>query len=440
MAYSSQVTNVEAVSDMTGLVHQIFVGQVQEQVAWESITAQLFMAAESGPDYRYDGSKMVGAADLRRPTGALGTSGALPDHAHFDAVNWETTPVRRYRRIAVDNFTEARAKGPGAFEDFGVRIFDQLWGAWSLMEILHAVGGSDGVLCKVSARGSSTTFTAKDGVGHAGQSPLIFMDEGEVIAWVDTSAGNALAGAGTISALNQSTLLVTVTTAATWEPGANLGANDLIVKATTPNISTDYFQSEYNNAKNGSLDIIDPDADATTVFNISETTYPRWKPYRTTSSTWDHIEITEFFRKLAAKSTAPVTADSHTAVLQGGPFAELARTLVGFQQQQQLGKTLEGGYETIRVANMDFAIDDYQLSDVMYLYCTEDLYTVNLLEAGMFDEDGSQWSRLSDYDGKEANVRDYCNTFSPRRNRHGALTSITLANVTATDFDPTPNY
>ena len=37
-------------------------------------------------------------------------------------------------------------------------------------------------------------------------------------------------------------------------------------------------------------------------------------------------------------------------------------------------------------------------------------------------------------------IAEYCNSFSDRRNRHGALHSITLANVNATDFSPSPDY
>ena len=139
MALGSQKSNVQALSNITGLVHEIFVGDVLPSVRWESVTAQLFGAAGEG-DYRYDGESLNGATDLLRPHGALGTDGELPDHSHVDAANWQTTPVRRYVRRAVDNFTEAAAvKGPGSFADFGTRVFDQLWGAFRMMEIRHAV-------------------------------------------------------------------------------------------------------------------------------------------------------------------------------------------------------------------------------------------------------------------------------------------------------------
>jgi hypothetical protein len=228
--------------------------------------------------------------------------------------------------------------------------------------------------------------------------------------------------------------------AADWEQSAAVASGDIVCAATTTVTTTDYFKSENNLAKNGQADIIDPDANLTTVFNIAEGTFARWKPFRVASATYDHIEVAEYMQRLAAKSTYPVTPDSHTAVMAGGSFAELARTLVGFQQQQQLGKTFEGGYQAVRIAGHDIVVDDYQLHDVMSVYATEDLYTVSLVEAGYFDEDGSMYSRISDFDGKEWYVRDYANSFTPVRNRCGALTGISHPNVTVDNFVPTPDY
>jgi hypothetical protein len=71
--------------------------------------------------------------------------------------------------------------------------------------------------------------------------------------------------------------------------------------------------------------------------------------------------------------------------------------------------------------------------------CTEDLYHVNLVEAGYFEEDGSMYSRTQDFDGKEWFVRSYENNFAPSRNRNGCLTGIAHT-VTASDYTNTPNY
>ena len=439
MAFDSQVSNVQSISDLAGLTHEVFRGSVLPAVRWESVTAQMFQNAGEG-DFTYVGSKLVGATDLQRPTGALGTSGRLPDAADFDAVNWETTPVRRYRRFAMDNFTEARATGEGAFGDFSERVFDQLWGAFRLMEIRHAIGSSAGTLCKVASRTSTTVWTAKDGYGYSGMAATIMLDEGMVIAWYDVSATD-VGGAGMISSINYSNS--TVTMAAAWDSNGTAAANnDPIFAATTTSTSADYFDTERNNAKNGLLSIVDPAGSLTTVFAISQATYPRWKPYRKSSSTFDTIEVTEFMMKLAAKSTFPVSASSHTIVMHPGAYATLARSLLTYQRQMGLGKTLEGGYETVKVGQYDLATDEYQLHNVMYAICNEDLYTVSLVEQGFFDDDGSMYSRLADFDGKEGYVRDYCNSFSNRRNRHGALTGISLASGVgaASDYNPVPDY
>lgn len=441
MALGSQQGNVDALTDITGLVHSIFVGSVLPGVRWESVTAQLYMDAQEG-DYRFDGQNLNGATDLLRPHGAIGSTGMLPDGNHQDAANWQTTPKRRYVRRAIDNFVgDAAVSGPGSFADLGTRLFDQMWGAWRLMEIRHAIGGSDGVICVVDSRTSSTVWVGKDGYNHTGTSPMMLLDENMVICWMDITASNAAAGAGAISSIAYSTNTVTMDSGTTWEPSATLASGDLICAATTTNIATDYFESEYTNANNGQPQVIDPDAASTTVFNVPEGTYPRWKPPRKVSGTFDHLEVTEFYRHLAAKSTSPVTSDSHVGVVAGGTFATLARTLIGFQQQQNLGRVLEGGYQTIRVAGHDFAVDDFQLHDVMSVYCVEDLYTVSLTRAGYFDQDGSMYSRIADFDGKEWFAREYSNSFCPVRGRNGAITSITLDSaVTADDYTPVPDY
>ena len=359
-------------------------------------------------------------------------------------MNWETAPVRRYRRFAMDNFTEARATGPGAFEDFADRVFDQLWGAFRLMEIRHSVGGSAGTLCKVDSRTSATVWVAKDGYGHEDMSGPIMLDEEQVIAWIDVSNSNAVGGAGKIASINYTNSTVTMESA--WDNGATVPvANDLVVSATTTSTDAGHFDTEFNKAKNGLLSIVDPLGTLTTVFNISQTIYPRWKPFRATSSTFDHIEVTEFMQKLGSKSTMEVNRNTHTVLMAEASQATLARSMIEFQRQMGIGKTLHGGYETIKVGQWDIATDPFQLHDVMYALCDEDLFTVSLVEQGFFDDDGSMYSRIADFDGKEGFARDYCNSFSPRRNRHGALTGITqnaaiVKRGGAAAFDPVPNY
>lgn len=441
----SQSGKLQTVSggDLSGLVHEIFAGSVKDNCRAKSPSADVFNEATADTGYRLDGQKLVGAADLTYAGGAMGSSQTyLPDNQYIDPANWEITPVPRYIRRAINNFDEERARsGPGAFESLAERLFDQMWNAWFRMEIRHAVGSSTATICKASSRTSSTVWVAKDGYGHAGTSPLMHLEPGMVIAWLDAGASNAAAGADIIASIAYSTNTVTMTSAAVWEPSAQLAANDLVVMATTNDISKDYFDTEYQAARNGIMDIVDPDASLTTVFAIAEGTYPRWKPFREASSAFDHIEVTEHWQKLRAKSTDEVTASSHVCLTSGAVIAELARSLEGFQQLQSMGGKWEGGYNEVGIAGMSFRQDDYQLHDVLYTLCRADLQVADLGgDAAIYDEDGSRFRRLADQDAKEWFARDYGNAWSDRRNRHGALTGITLTNVSASDYDPVPNY
>ncbi len=148
MALGSQVSNVDAIGDVSELMHDIFIGKVVNKVRRESPTSTLFQDAQPG-EYRLEGTAMKFAVDLRFKTGAMATDGKIPDHTSMDAVEGSITPIRRYARLAIDNLVEKRASGPGAYDDLSGRIFDQLWDSWKSMEIRHAIGGSNGLLGKV---------------------------------------------------------------------------------------------------------------------------------------------------------------------------------------------------------------------------------------------------------------------------------------------------
>jgi hypothetical protein len=213
------------------------------------------------------------------------------------------------------------------------------------------------------------------------------------------------------------------------------------VFATTGNISTDYFDTEYTKAPHGLMGIVDPDNTYTTVLNIAESGNPRWEPFREASSTFDHLEVTEHWRKLGQKGHSPVTAQSHVSIAHPVQVSELARTLAAFQQQQQLGRTFEGGYQAVRIAGRDIVEDGYTLHDVLMTVCVEDIFRANLGgEADVAMPDGKERQRLADFDGSEWYIADYMQTWSDRRNRHGALTSIAVdASLTPGDYDPSPN-
>lgn len=429
----------DAVGDLTGLMRDVFVGRVSPNVRRASAVSMMFQDAGPG-DYRLEGNAMKFAADFRFKTGALATDGKLPDHVGMDPVQGSLTPVRRYQRIALDNFVEKRASGPGAFQDLSDRLFDLLWDAWESMEIRHSIGPASGLVGVVESRASSTEFVIADAYGNADTNPLSNLSEGSIIAWWDVTVTAAIDGAGKIASIDHTTRTITMDSAATWEPADILAVGDLIYFATTNDISRDYFISERNLAPNGLGTIVDPAAAATTVFGIAEADYPRSKPYRKASITFDHLELTEFWRQLGAKRGFKVSPQTDECIAFPSAVAQLARSLMGFQQQAYTGGSLQGGYQKVTIAGMPITEDEFFYHNVCMTLCKEKLFRVPLGEqADLWGQDGSIWSRMADFDGKDAYVVDYVNLFSNHRGAHGALTGITT-DVTDEDFSSVPSY
>lgn len=438
MALDSQSTLLQSGNDLTGksLAKNIFTNGVKWHVRAESVTAQAFKKAQYKEDYKLVGSYLEGAAQLSYRRTAMATDRKLPPHLEKDVVRWKTTPVRRYGRIARDPLAHARGTGEGAFQDYGEYVFDLFWDDWARMEIQHSTGDSRGYLCLVSSRTDNNTVVVKDGLGHTGTDPLLHIEEGQTIAWLDASNSYAVGGAGKIDSITRSS--DTVNLAAAWDDGTTVpAAGDPIVMATSVTTSDGHFKTEYNLAPHGLMGVLDPDQVNTTHLNISESTHFRWKPFREASATFDHWEVQEHFRKIGAFGQTTVGPQTHLALCNPTLTSELARTLGGYQQQANLGRVLEGGYQSVRIGNMDFAEDPFLPHDILFTACLEDLYRADIGgDADFYDEDGSMWSRLKDEHADEAFAFEFMQTWMDRRNRSGVLTGITLSNVSATDFSP----
>lgn len=445
MALDSQVSSsaIDSITDMANLIHDVFVDGVLPNVRRESKLAMIFQDAGRG-DYRLEGDAMKFAADYDYATGGMATSGYLPDHVGLDPAEGSLTPGRRYRRIAKDNFVVARGSGPGAYEDMATRLFNILWDSWKSMEIRHALGGSTALLGTCLARTSSTIFTIEDFAGHDGTNPLSHISKGAILGWYDDSESQ-IGGAGVVDSVNYSTGAITMDSATTWESdvGNPLATGDGIYFATTGRTTRDYFELERNLGLNGLGVVVDPDAGLSTAFGISESTYPRSKPFRKASVTFDHVELTEHWIQLAGKRGFDVTPATDICVAFPSVVAQAARSVLSYQQQTNLGGTLQGGYDLLNpvmVANMPFIPDTFFHPDVCVTLCKDKLFRVNLgADPDFYAEDGSMWARLADYDGAEAFVGEYLNFFCTNRGANSALTGI-ATDVTDSDFTNIPDY
>ena len=439
MGYGSQQGNLQALTDMPENVHDIFIGDVVDLVPRNSPTADLF--EDMGPgQYLFSGDTMHGAVDLQFKTAGMATQGQIPDFHGMDAVEFDVTPIERFSRIAKDLFVSARATRPGVYEDQDLRLFRLLWNSWDNMTMRQVIGSSSGLLGKCSSRTDGTTFVMKDGYGNAGTNPVQHISIGAVLSWWDMTAVAAISGSAVVTDVEYSTNTVTIDSETTWEPGDDIAADDLIYMATTNNISTDYFISEKDIAPNGVGTILDPTAASSVVFGIAEGTWENWKPFRATSTTFDHLEVQEHYQQLAAKSKLDVTPQTHVSIAHGSLVAQLARTLMAYQQQTNLGGTLEGGWNSVKIGNMECRTDNHFYHDVFATFYVDSLKRIPLgKDAGFEDTDGSMWSRIADFNGVEAYVGEYMNYVCNNRGANGALTEVTT-DVTDSRWDPVPNY
>jgi hypothetical protein len=435
-----QVGNIaRTATDLGALVHENYINEVKPWLDHMSGVGQVFGKRGAGP-YSLIGEKLVFAAKVNTRQPAMATGGYLPYAHRTTPVNLETTPTRIYERAAIDNFAEQIGKQPGAFEDHMASLMEDFWDGFERAETRHVHGGSSGVVCLANAARSGAgtdQLVVKDGYGIAGAAPTMFLDKGMWVAVLDASASDAVLGAYTISSIDHDTSATTATITFTTSISATIAAGDKLVFCTHTTTGDTNFETEDDKAPLGLVDLLDPGSTATSYLGVTLSSEPRANRIAQASADWGMIEIQEFLAKIEAKGQTQVTPESHVLTMQKGLEIELAKTLLPFQQQNNLGGTLEGGYRTVNIAGHSFVLDSYHIPGVMYAICLEDFHVVDLDgDPDVVALDGSAWSRLPDYDGREMYAKHYVQRFASRRNRSGALTGISNPNHQRYDARP----
>lgn len=418
-------------SNISNLVHENYVNEVLPWISHVSPLAGLFgKVGDKG--YKLIGEKLVIAADNSYRGGFMGTDGYIPEPQTVDPVNLEFTAARCYVSGAVDNFLKELAVTPGAFENFSDRLMDQMWDAVDRGTTFQIHGSSSATLAVVTSRTSTTVLVVEDAYGYDGaKGPTMFIEEGMILACLDASAAYATLGAAVVSSIahRTSATTATITFADAIEDTGTIAAGDVLVRATTGSTSDAHFVTERSRGPNGLLDIVDPGDSATTYGGLTESSTPRINPVRRASSDWGHVEIMEFLAEISASSSSAVTADSHVITMQEGAKIELARELLTYQQQAQLGMELHGGWRAVKIGDFNVLADPYHIHSVAYALCPEDLAVVDLGgKPDLYSGDGSMFQRMADYDGEQWYAKWYGNRFATRRNRLGALTGISNPN------------
>lgn len=427
----SQVSAIDrTVAQVGTVIHENYVNKVWPLVEMVDPFVAMFTEADGGFDLV--GEKLVGAYQHDFSGGFIGTGGYIPDSEKAGRVRWETTPTRLYIRRAVDRFMAKRATKPGAFEDYIGAIMAEQVDAIKRGQARHIHGSNSGTVCTFVSRTSATVLVVDAGYGVAGVQPTMFVQPGMTMALLDANDSYAVIGAAVVTAVAHTTSSTTATiTFATDIDTSSTGADgDPLVFCTTADESATRFETERSNAPNGLLDIIDPSDSLSAFMGITEASYPRFNPIRRASVNFGHIEIMEFLAEIAAKSTSEVNTQTHVITMQEGVKIELAKGLLPYQQQDQLGRELRGGWKSVNIAGFNAVTSNYHLPEVLYAICPEEIVVANLDgDPSTFAEDGSERSRLADYDGYEWFVSHYVQRWCLRRNRLGALTGISNTNA-----------
>lgn len=412
-----------------GLLYENYIKGVQQFIEYMDPVAALFESAGPG-EFTMTGEKLVYAGRLAQASGAVATNGWLPDPQWKGVVRFEATPARVYARVALDHYWKGRGSGDGSFEDYGASVLDQGWEAFERTTGRHINGGSTGTVGVVASTSAADKIIIKNGYGVTDVDPLMYIEPGAVLAWHDASNSFAVGGAGVVSAVNATTRELTFTASIRNGSGTPTPVDgDPVVFCTTSDLSAQNFVTERGNAPLGMVDLFDPLAANASYLGVTEATNPRVKPMRMQSADFGEVEVMKFLKKLQTKSQSPVNASTHVLTCQEGVTMALARTLVPYTQIQTKGGALPGGWDKITIGSglPDFVESSYHWHNVLNAFAVGEARVIDLDgRPDIYAGDGSEWSRLLDYDGSELFMKHYVQRLFVRRNRFGSLHTIAI--------------
>lgn len=431
----SQIAYTQSTMPM-GASHEVFAPGIRDVINHASPVAGLFQNVGS-KGFQVLGKKLVISTQLLYTGGFIGTGGYFPDSEWADADTLEFTPAQTYLRRSISNFIAARSTGVGAFEDHESSIDRQAWFAIKKGTTRHCFGSSNATVCVLDGAAVSTTvLQVKDGYGHAGTNPLMYIEPGMKMALLDASASYAVIGVAQVASVSLSTKRITF---ASVIDASSIGvAGDPLVFVTTTDAGT-RRQNERGRAPMGLRDILDPEGVNTSYGNIAESARPRIKPVRRNSVDFDEAEIMDFWGEIEAASGMQVTPETHVHTCQRAVFNQLARSLLPFGQFQKDGRELEGGWSTVRVAGQDLLVDQQHTHDELMTHCIDHYAVCDLEGEPHVDTSaGGEWKQLDDFDGREKMWKHYVQRFAVQRNASGTLKNIAVASGAADRFAAVP--
>lgn len=433
---ATQVGEIQrTTSAVSTLFHDNFVNEVKSLLKYMDPFAELF--SEMGPGgYSFSGTQITSALDDNAAVDFQGTDGYHPDSSYFEPFEWSATCARAYLRRAADEFIVHLGQGNGVYQNYEERLTAQALDAVRRKVGFHVHGSANATVATFVSRTSSTILVVDAGLGHAGQDPTHWLYVGAVLALLNANSSHTTIGVAKVASwtFDSATGQATITFASAIDSGSDGADGDPLVFATSDDSSANNYGVERGYAPNGALNIFDPNESQSTFQGVTLSSHTKWDPARKVSYDWGHVELTEFAEQVAVESNMPVSTESHVVTMHTGAKIEVAKGLLQYQQQSNLGRELQGGWKTVRVGEYDLLASPYHIWDVAYFVDPDSIHVVEPFEPQIWVPDGSEKNRIPDYDGWEWVIRWYGQRLTTTRNRLGVITGI--ANPNKYNFRP----
>ncbi len=270
---------------------------------------------------------------------------------------------------------------------------------------IDAYGDGTGVLATTTASNSGDTTLAVD--------TTVNLEVGDIVDVVDYSGPTYKANARTITAIDRSTLVVTLS-------GANItcASDDDLIRA-----SSDSTSGTPNNDKdqviNGLASIVDSTG---TLHGLAQSSYAWWASTEIAAAS---AVVGDNLLRQLTDSIGRESGDEENLVMitTRGIRNRYANTLTAYKRfNDAQAVKLRGGFTALMFDEKPIVVDDHCPVGTIYCLNTDQLFWSQMSDWDWMDEDGKALKWESRYDRYIAVLYKYCNMGTYARNRHGKIT------------------
>jgi hypothetical protein len=411
--------------DLNAVLKPVFL-PVRKKV-FPLMTPGLAAAKRGGPDrVKYTGEDLFFVTKLgRRPGFVASASGFLPESATAKERKGRLGIARTYFTVQVDGLADAASQtGKGAYISSAKKLTEDVMDQWGLEQTRILYGDSMGVRALVVSKTSDTIWVVSSPYGIASSGPgNLWLEVGDTIALLDSSASDAVLGKAKITAITLSGDNATITVASDLD-GAGVGAaGDKIVTAVPT--ATDSSDTSYGAEPHGWKSFVDVEAAFATFENLNDS---RWVAQKLTSTTVDETILMKLLLTIRSRAGIDFAQDAREMLLFTSPgiWQTYGNSLLGLRRFSAPEMTLKGGFTGVGVAGAVLRNDPWAPRGRIYAIHTPSTIFVDLLDFGMRSlQDAPRWQRASNRDAWEGVFAAYWNYGLTNRTAMGVISGIT---------------